>query len=558
MKTTLWMGLLAAVALPLNFTNAQDSLPALQDSAPPMAANTVSVPTNIPPAVADVIRLAESGVGDDVVLAYIQNSQATFDLGADDVLYLRDVGVSSVVITAMLNHDTTLRNQVPPNPNTVPPEPVQEPPPPPVEEAPPVYSSTAPADVNYFYNDLSPYGTWVELAGVGWCWQPRVVLINHGWRPYCDGGHWLNSDCGWYWQSDYSWGWAPFHYGRWQLHNRCGWVWTPDTVWSPAWVIWRTSGDYCGWAPVPPHAVFDVGFGWRFNGARVGLNFDFGLRPDCFTFVAFNDFTHRDLGHRHLASTEVTRVFNHTTVINNFAVNNRVVVNRGVPVDRISAATHTQIRTVAIRDSSAVPGRRTSTRGMENGTPVVYRPQLRKPSTPITVVAQKVDERHPVIQHSTIAAVRTAPAQALTAPRSPAGSPQTVPRSEFERRSSGPGQSVPRSELERRSSPGQPMSRTYQQTAPVTPAGPARTRDDSAPAPRSDGRGRDTLRTSPQAQSNFGARDAGREVPRFYSPKGSERAADSHPMVRADSRQSAPSAAPGSGRRDSDLRTRSN
>src|SRR6266850_1038206 len=320
MKTTRWMGLLAAVALPLNFTNAQDSLPELQDSAPPMAANTVSAPTNIPPAVADVIRLAESGVGDDVVLAYIQNSQATFDLGADDVLYLRDVGVSSVVITAMLNRDTTLRNQVPPNPNTVPPEPVQEPPPPPDQEAPPVYSSTAPADVNYFYNDLSPYGTWVELAGVGWCWQPRVVLINHGWRPYCDGGHWLNSDCGWYWQYDYSWGWAPFHYGRWQMHNRCGWVWVPDTVWAPSWVVWRFSGDRCGWAPLPLHAGFDIHSGLRFNGISVRANFDFGLRPEHFTFVSMHDFADRDLGHHRLGRNEVRTVFKQTTIVNNVTV----------------------------------------------------------------------------------------------------------------------------------------------------------------------------------------------------------------------------------------------
>src|SRR5437899_3110195 len=142
------MGLLAVLALPLNFTNAQEST---SDTVPSMTAGATTVATNISPAAADVIRLAESGVG--------------------------------------------------------------------------------------------------------WCWQPRVVLINHGWRPYCDGGHWLNSDCGWYWQSDYSWGWAPFHYGRWQLHNRCGWVWVPDTAWAPSWVVWRTAGDFCGWAPVPPHAV---------------------------------------------------------------------------------------------------------------------------------------------------------------------------------------------------------------------------------------------------------------------------------------------------------------
>src|SRR5262245_24221544 len=120
MKTLVWIGLLVAAALPLNFTNAQDSVPTAQD-APPMVATTTTAPTNISPAVAEVIRLAESGVGDDVVLAYIQNSQTTFDLRADDVLYLRDVGVSSAVITAMLTHDTTLRNQIPANPDIVPP-----------------------------------------------------------------------------------------------------------------------------------------------------------------------------------------------------------------------------------------------------------------------------------------------------------------------------------------------------------------------------------------------------------------------------------------------------
>ena len=31
-----------------------------------------------------------------------------------------------------------------------------------------------------------------------------------------------------------------------------GWCWAPDTVWGPSWVTWRYSGDYCGWAPLPP------------------------------------------------------------------------------------------------------------------------------------------------------------------------------------------------------------------------------------------------------------------------------------------------------------------
>src|SRR5262249_26081691 len=149
-----------------------------------------------------------------------------------------------------------------------------EPPPPtqPVEAPAPTYVGNAPADVSYFYNDLSPYGSWIVLDGVGWCWQPRVVVINHGWRPYFDGGYWAYSDCGWYWASTYSWGWAPFHYGRWYLHPGCGWVWTPARVWGPAWVTWRTVGDHCGWAPLPPHADFDAHVGYIYNGVHVAVS----------------------------------------------------------------------------------------------------------------------------------------------------------------------------------------------------------------------------------------------------------------------------------------------
>jgi hypothetical protein len=526
MNISKWVGLLVAVVLPLNFTTAQESVaptagPALKIS------GAAPVPVNISPATAEVIRLAESGVGDDVVLAYIQNSQAMFNLGADGVLYLRDVGLSSVVITAMLTHDAALMTQNPPNRNEVPPAPIQEPPPlPPTEEqvpmdysSPPDYSTAPPAEVNYFYNGLAPYGTWVALNGVGWCWQPRVVLVNHGWRPYCDSGHWVNSDCGWYWQSDYSWGWAPFHYGRWQMHNRCGWVWVPDTVWAPAWVIWRTSGDYCGWAPVPPHAVFDLNFGWTFNGAHVGLGFDFGLKSDCFTFVANHDFTHHDLERRHLAATEVKQVYSQTTVINSFAVNNRMIVNRGIPVDRISAATHSEVRKVAIRDVPAVAGQPPPTRGVENGTPVVYRPLLHRPATAINVAAQKIDDRHPVIQHPTITPVRNPTMRSFTAPRSPIGSSHIVPRNELERRSSGAMPSVPR---------------TYLQTPQASPGIPGQPPQNLNPPPHADARSVPVLRTSPQP-STFGTVDSARQVPRAYSPKGYERAMESQPMVRPES-----------------------
>src|SRR5215831_13045195 len=308
MKTKAWMGLLAGANLLLQSGCAQTppSPPQGASIATPDGAvvstgesetAVVMPPATVSPGTAEVIKLASSGVTEDVVLTFVTNSQYRYDLSAADVVYLKDLGVSSAVVTAMINHDAALAN-----PNQVVAAAAPPPPPPPPQqavEAPltpqePV-SEPPPADVSYFYGDLAPYGSWVVLPGVGWCWQPRACVISPGWRPYCNDGYWVYSDCGWYWRSTYSWGWAPFHYGRWFMHPRSGWVWCPDRVWGPAWVTWRTYGDTCGWAPLPPHAVFDFHGGWRFNGVSVGIGFDFGLHADHFTFVGVHDFNGHDL-----------------------------------------------------------------------------------------------------------------------------------------------------------------------------------------------------------------------------------------------------------------------
>jgi hypothetical protein len=401
------------------------------------------------------MRLAEAGTADDVILAYVQNSTSPFNLSADQILYLRDIGLSSPVMTAMLNRDNVLRNQpqtysydqklypatAPPPAQvapvaTPPPTPEPEPAPTPaaVQTPPPVYVSSPPPEVTYFYSDLSPYGTWVQLNGVGWCWQPRVVVVNRAWQPYCDAGHWVYTDAGWYWESDYSWGWAPFHYGRWHLHPGCGWVWVPDRVWAPAWVVWRSEGAYCGWAPLPPHAEFVAGIGWRFNGISVGVSFDFGLRPEYYTFIAMHDFHEHDYAHRRLPPTQVTTIYNHTTIINNYTVNNNTVINQGIKVERVAAATHTTIRPVHLRDAPPEAARSLNARASQKGELMVYRPQLKAPAKPVAMVAQKVDERHPVIQHQSVAPARTERTASLGtsawAPATPSHGQQGQPHSQ--------------------------------------------------------------------------------------------------------------------------------
>ena len=458
MKNSKWLAVAGAIIVLMVSVRAQT--PATEGSpAPAQAPGASAVPTDLSPAAAEVVKLAESGTGDDVTLSYIQNSQAAFNLSADDVLYLKDLGLSSQVISAMLNHDSALHyNQrsysgaVEPPAAPAAPEPAQSLQPAPA--AAPVYVSSPPAEVSYFYTDLSPYGTWVQLEGYGWCWQPRAVVISPGWQPYCTGGHWVYTTAGWYWQSDYSWGWAPFHYGRWCLHARCGWVWLPDTVWGPAWVTWRTAGDVCGWAPLPPQAVWDVRLGWRFNGVSVGVGFDFGLGPSQFTFVALNNFTDRDLGYRRLPRGEVTRIYKQTTIINNYGMNNNVVVNHGIAVDRIAAATHTRIREAAIRDLPSGPSTGARNQSPGKSGSVVYRPRLTAPTKPVAMVAQRVDSQHPIVQPAQIMPKQAAPRTAATGRGATASSGSTrVPQADVPKASSRPVGAKPASTPQNYSTP---------------------------------------------------------------------------------------------------------
>src|SRR5258705_12288373 len=81
-----------------------------------------------------------------------------------------------------------------------------------------------------FYDDLSPYGNWVDNSEYGYVWVPRVP---RGFYPYGSNGHWIYTYYGWTWISEYSWGWAPFHYGRWLYDSWDGWLWVPDNEWGP-------------------------------------------------------------------------------------------------------------------------------------------------------------------------------------------------------------------------------------------------------------------------------------------------------------------------------------
>lgn len=114
-------------------------------------------------------------------------------------------------------------------------------------------------DESYFYDELAPYGQWINSPQYGNVWIPNNV--GSDFQPYNTNGYWTMTQYGNTWVSNYDWGWAPFHYGRWTLDNYYGWMWIPGREWGPAWVSWKQGGGYYGWAPLGPNVSINIALG---------------------------------------------------------------------------------------------------------------------------------------------------------------------------------------------------------------------------------------------------------------------------------------------------------
>jgi hypothetical protein len=383
------------------------------ENAPGQILSAAAVPpqnVNLTAPSADVLKLARGSVDESVMLSFVTNSPHTFNLDSDAIVYLNDTGVPGTVVTAMIQHDQALKassaagwappvyngqsapatgtSASSPAPDSATETTGSEPSGAVVEGGqPPEQANVASA---YFYDSLAPYGNWVNIGGYGMCWQPTVVAANPAWRPYCDRGYWAYSDCGWYWVSDYTWGWAPFHYGRWFHHRRWGWCWAPDTVWGPAWVSWRYTPSYCGWAPLPPTACFTPGVGFTYFGTPVGFSFSFGLPLADFAFVGMNFVSDHHLRSHLVAERDVHGFFDHSVMGRGVLGQNRTFINAGVPVSRVAAAAHTQIHRLQIRDAAGPTAGRFDRVERDGRSLTVFRPNLPTPTHQTVLVGQGI------------------------------------------------------------------------------------------------------------------------------------------------------------------------
>ncbi|MBS1550438.1 MAG: hypothetical protein JST15_00025 [Bacteroidetes bacterium] len=152
-------------------------------------------------------------------------------------------------------------------------------------------------DYRIFYDQLSPYGEWLEVrpeeiglqantarsgiydsdflsfseiigvkkanaavedAEMVFVWKPSpelgITIVKEEtpeFKPYIN-GQWIYTDEGWYFKAPTPAEETVSHFGRWVNTPSAGWLWVPGRVWSPAWVDWRQDEKYLSWAPLPP------------------------------------------------------------------------------------------------------------------------------------------------------------------------------------------------------------------------------------------------------------------------------------------------------------------
>src|SRR5664279_2813126 len=213
-----------------------------------------------------------------------------------------------------------------------------------------------------FYDQLSPFGEWVNYSNYGYVWIPDA---GPDFEPYSTDGHWIFTEYGWTWMSDYSWGWAPFHYGRWDYGQNIGWFWVPGNEWGPAWVSWRRAEGYYGWAPLEPGISLSVSFGRPYD-----------QHNDHWIFVRDRDIDRSDINHYYINRTDRDRIVINSSVVNNTYNDSKrhTTYTSGPARTDFQNSTGRQINSVPIQEYNK-PGQNYS-----NGQVQMYRPEVIKNS----------------------------------------------------------------------------------------------------------------------------------------------------------------------------------
>ncbi|MGH6824223.1 DUF6600 domain-containing protein [Methyloceanibacter sp.] len=225
-------------------------------------------------------------------------------------------------------------------------------------------------DIDTFYDELAPYGQWVWHPRFGYVWLPETVSDN--WRPYTVGRWTYTDEYGWYWDSYEPFAWAVYHYGRWGYDPDYGWFWVPGDTWAPAWVQWRYSDDYVGWAPIGPGRP-----GYAYG---VPVNYDPPI-AESWVFVQPRYLTSRAISHYALPIGGLSVAFFGATRVYRPQYRGGIVYNYGMPRDLVVKITRRPIYGQKVYRVNNWKGGRFDNNGPNKGIKI-YAPHFSKDNRP--------------------------------------------------------------------------------------------------------------------------------------------------------------------------------
>lgn len=186
----------------------------------------------------------------------------------------------------------------------------------------------------YFHASLSPHGTWIDIGYGAIAWKPTIMVRT--WQPYYH-GRWIWSDYGWYWDSYEPYGHIVYHYGRWYYDDYYGWIWIPDYEWAPAWVEWRYTDSYIGWAPLSPYGVFSIAVGIHFTH-------NYYIHHNNWHYVHVNNFCSPYVTNYYVGDQYKYRIHSKTKHRTNYTYYNGRVRNNGIDVSFVEKRSGQKIR----------------------------------------------------------------------------------------------------------------------------------------------------------------------------------------------------------------------
>lgn len=226
--------------------------------------------------------------------------------------------------------------------------------------------SAASLSVGAYYDDLAPYGTWIDLDPYGWVWCP--LDVEAGWRPYTIGS-WAYTDDGWFWLAEDPWGDIPYHYGRWTFDPDYGWIWVPGDVWAPAWVAWRYGTGWIGWAPLPPDVRWQTNVGLVYSA----FDLDRHIRRRRWCFSKASDFGTTRVRVRVEPTGKNVTLLGLTKDVTKYDIVDSRPVERGLRPEWIERETNRKVERYRVTDTEKPRG--TSATAIRDGSVEVFRPK---------------------------------------------------------------------------------------------------------------------------------------------------------------------------------------